>query len=134
MSNSAILLYFYNYIFEFKYLCKMKNSKSLGLLDSVLQVAALSLEGISDYLQLLSLPLPFLRLSLDRLLALVEFASGGFQLGLMVSEFANLTRHLLLGFLGLPQGTFEVEFLGLIGLQDPLQLSLLSELYLDLSS
>jgi hypothetical protein len=52
----------------------------------------------------------------------------------MMTEVANLIGHLLLGFLGLPQGTLESEFLSLVGLQDSLKLGLLFELNLDLSS
>ena len=52
----------------------------------------------------------------------------------MMTDVANLIGHLLLGFLGLPQGTLESEFLSLIGLQDSLKLGLLFKLNLDLSS
>jgi hypothetical protein len=111
-----------------------ENSKSLGLLDSVLKATTLGLKGVSDCLQFLPLPLPFIRFSLYRFHALSELASGGLKLAEMMTEVANLIGHLLLGFLGLPQGTLESEFLSLVGLQDSLKLGLLFELNLDLSS
>ena len=99
-----------------------------------MKATALSLQGVSECHQLLPLPLPFIRLSLYSLHALSELAFGGLKLALMMSEVADLLGHLLLGFLGLPQGTLESEFLSLIGLQDPLKLGLLFDLHLDLSS